>query len=35
LQGLRERIEPLGGRLSAEDLVGGGFQLTVDVPIQQ
>jgi two-component system sensor histidine kinase DesK len=35
LRGLRERIEPLGGRLSTEDLASGGFQLTVDVPIQQ
>ncbi len=35
LRGLRERIEPLGGQLSTEDLAGGGFQLTVDVPIQQ
>ena len=35
LRGLRERIEPLGGWLSTEDLAGGGFQLTVDVPIQQ
>jgi two-component system, NarL family, sensor histidine kinase DesK len=35
LRGLRERIEPLGGRLSTEDLAGAGFQLTVDVPIQQ
>ena len=34
-RGLRERIDPLGGRLSTEDLTGGGFQLTVDVPIQQ
>ncbi len=35
LRGLRERIEPLGGRLSTEDLAGGGFQLTVDVPVLQ
>jgi two-component system sensor histidine kinase DesK len=35
LRGVRERIEPLGGRLSTEDLAGGGFKLTVDVPIQQ
>jgi two-component system, NarL family, sensor histidine kinase DesK len=35
LRGLRERIEPLGGRLSTEDLAGAGFQLTVDVPVQQ
>ena len=35
LRGVRERIEPLGGRLSTEDLAGGGFKLTVDVPIEQ
>ena len=35
LRGLRERIEPLGGRLSTEDLTGGGFQLAVDIPVQQ
>jgi two-component system sensor histidine kinase DesK len=35
LRGVRERIEPLGGRLSTEALAGGGFRLTVDVPIQQ
>jgi signal transduction histidine kinase len=32
---VRERIEPLGGRLSTEALAGGGFRLTVDVPLQQ
>jgi two-component system sensor histidine kinase DesK len=35
LRGVRERIEPLGGRLSTEALAGGGFRLTVDVPLQQ
>ena len=35
LRGLRERIEPLGGRVSAEDLAGGGFRLTIDVPVHQ
>src|SRR5207249_2857044 len=35
LRGVRERIEPLGGRLSTEDLTGDGFQRTVDIPIQQ
>jgi two-component system sensor histidine kinase DesK len=35
LRGLRERIEALGGRLSTEGLASGGFQLTVDVPVQE
>jgi two-component system, NarL family, sensor histidine kinase DesK len=32
LQGIRERLEPLGGRLSASTLADHGFDLTVEVP---
>ncbi len=32
LQGLRERAEVLGGRMTAANRAGGGFALTVEVP---